>query len=302
MSKTIIILAVGAAVIAGLFFIFWNGQNLEEQEAPAGTETESEIYAMPERLNLEIPSEISAPNNPCYSLEVPESVKEARSSFKEKTEQTKATQEQILDQRELPLEIYQGRTDGKFVALTVDTGVGGAEGMDEILKIAKHYNIQLTFFLTGCWILENPELTQRIFIEGHSMGNHSLTHANLASVSDENARKEISETDRIFNDVLGFTPVFFRKPQYAGGERANQILAEFNKISIQGYPNLGDTTGWRSETTPADVLVLVKRDTEPGAIWVFHNLSPTDLRVLEDVVRFHLEQGYKLVKIEDILP
>jgi peptidoglycan/xylan/chitin deacetylase (PgdA/CDA1 family) len=139
-------------------------------------------------------------------------------------------------------------------------------------------------------------------MEGHSIGNHSLAHANLASISDEKARTEISETDRIINDTLGFVPAFFRKPQYAGGSRANEISAEFGKIVIQGHPNLGDTTGWRSETTADDVLARVKRDTESGAIWVFHNLSPTDLRALEDVVRFHLEEGYKLVKVEDILP
>ncbi|MEX2145302.1 MAG: polysaccharide deacetylase family protein [Candidatus Spechtbacterales bacterium] len=296
--KNIAIFIVFILVGTVLFLGFRNNKDVAEQEIP---QIESGITVLPERLNLEIPDGIPEPNNPCYSLEVSESAKLAKNEFADKTEQAKTNNDKLLSQIELPLEIYQGRIDDKRVALTIDTGVGGKEGMNEILKIAEHYNIHLTFFVTGCWILENPELTQRIFKDGHTIGSHGLTHANLSVISDEKARMEISETDRIFNDVLGYTPVFFRKPQYAGGERVVNILAEFDKISAQGYPNLGDTTGWRSGTAPEDVLNLVKRDTEPGAIWVFHNLSATDLKAFEDMVRFHLEEGYKLVKIEEIL-
>jgi len=284
----------------GLFFVL--GQNNTDESTSPQEKNEGSIFVLPDKLNIKFAEEIPTPNNPCYSLEVEQHIKENRAEFSQITESETHAGEIILQKYNPPLEINRGSTENMQVALTIDTGTGGSYGIDEILQIARHYDVYLTFFLTGCWVLENPELTQKIFTEGHSIGNHSLTHRNLADASDEAVMREITETERILQETLGIKSPFFRKPHYAGGERITNMLGELGYISVQGYPDFGDTGGWRSSSTSQEVLNNIKQKTAPGAIWVLHNLSPSDLGSFEDIVRFHLEEGYKLIGVEKLLP
>ena len=256
---------------------------------------------LPEPLHPQLPEEIAPVHNQCADLRVPEHIRQAAAELAEQKEKAEQQKLQVLATHQLPSEIFRGNANKKAVALTVDTGVGGADGVEQILQLAKHYDISLTFFLTGCWVLENPELTQEIAQQGHSIANHTLTHLNLGSASDAQANREIAETQRILREVLGWQPMLFRKPQYAGGERITSLLADYTMISVQGYPDLGDTTGWRPGTTSQQVEALVKRKTVPGAIWVLHNLSLADLGALEEIIRFHIMEGYTIVPVEELL-
>ncbi|MEX0877368.1 MAG: polysaccharide deacetylase family protein [Candidatus Spechtbacterales bacterium] len=311
-KKRILTTVIFLGVTGALFFLFiTNKTPVMDDSIPKASHESDVIVAensdvaepgnLPARLDPEFPDKIDNPYNPCYSLDVEDEIKEKRKEFLEHTNRAKVENEQLLKKNNLPLEVFRGSEHVQSVALTIDTGVGGAEGIAQLLDIAEHYDIGLIFFVTGCWALENPELLQEIFTRGHGIGNHSLTHLNLARASDIAVEREIGETDRILEEILGFHPALFRKPQYAGGERITKFAAEHAKISVQGYPDLGDTAGWHSASTPEGVLNRVKRGTASGAIWVFHNLSLSDLLAFEDIIRFHLEEGYELVGVEEML-
>lgn len=310
----ILLMAAGAS----LFFALSNKNPAPDMEKEGiqkdqktALESEEKETGLSEMLDLAFPNEIPSPYNPCYSLEVgkgsngehgsAEDIQGNLGQMQHVIEKAKARSNDVLVNNELPLEIHRGDSAKRFVALTIDTGTGGPEGITQLLEIAEHYDISLTFFLTGCWVLENPILTQVIMAGGHSIGNHSLTHLNLSGASEAAVQREIGETDRILEEVAGFKPALFRKPQYAGGDRITNMAAEFNKISVQGYPDLGDTGGWHKDSTAESVFKRIKQNTEPGAIWVLHNLSLSDLNAFEDIVRFHLENGYDIVRVEDML-
>ena len=293
-------------IIPGLLILAITGffaMRKEERVAVPTQDTSSQPVstALPQPLRPVFPETIAEPSNPCSDLTVDEAIRANRETFADRAREADAYAARLRAQLTLPKELDRGNPDRRVVSLTIDTGTGGADGIPQLLDIAAHYKIPLTFFLTGCWMLENPELTQRIMSEGHSIANHTLTHLNLASASDEEAEREIAETERILRDITGISPAIFRKPQYAGGERIRGWGGRHGMVSVRGYPDFGDTTGWREGVTSDDVLALVSRKTVPGAIWVFHNLSSSDLRAFEDVVRFHLEEEYALVRVEDLL-
>ena len=311
-KKRILVFATLLGVTGTLFFVFGASKTpvIDDDTSKLTYQSDGDVDEniniaesddLPIRLNPEFPEKIDNPHNPCYSLEVSEEIKENKLNFSENINKTDVLNRSILEKSELPLEIFRGNENIRSVALTIDTGVGGIEGVGQLLDLAEHYNIDLTFFVTGCWVLENPELTQEILIKGHSLGNHSLSHLNLSKASVASIEREIGETSRIIEEVAGFQPIFFRKPQYAGGDIIVKMAGDYGMISIQGYPDLGDTGGWHSDSSPEGVFRRVKNGTSPGAIWVFHNLSLSDLKAFEDIIRFHLEEGYKLVKIEEII-
>lgn len=259
-----------------------------------------EVWPYPEPLGLTFLDEYPELTFTCPTTRVAESVQEARSQISAAANEANIRADRLRT-RTLPHEMIRGREDTNAVAITIDTGTGGGYGTTELLDIAAHYNIDLTFFVTGCWALENPELMRRIVADGHSIGQHTLTHLNLSGATQDTIARELDEASRIIEETIGVRVALFRKPQYAGGEEVVIAAGERGMISAQGWPDLGDTTGWRSTTDVEDVLSRVRTFTAPGAIWVMHNISLTDLNAFEDIVRFHLEEGYDLVRIEELI-
>jgi peptidoglycan-N-acetylglucosamine deacetylase len=310
-----------AVLAVGVFLVFQMGEDKQinkQQEHTAIPYTEEQEeedkevrndpqdqkrkqIVLRDSLRPEFPDAIAPVNNPCWDLSMSDGVRQLAAHLIERKAEEEQLREAVLKKVGVPREIFRGNENRKTVALTIDTGVGGSDGIEQLLQLGEHYGVTFTFFITGCWVLENPELTQEIARTGHSIGNHTLTHLNLGTASEQEVRREIGETQRILQEVLGWEPFLFRKPQYAGGERITQLAGEYGMVSVQGYPDFGDTTGWHSETTAQHVAQLVKRKTAPGAIWVFHNLSLADVRAFEEIIRFHITEGYEIVRVGDML-
>jgi len=298
MKRSIVIWSfILLALLAGYAFFV---SDTSQQEVTGQDPIVEEVWPYPEPLNVTFLDEYPELTFTCPTTKVAESVQEAKLQIKEAAIEANERADRLRT-RTLPYEIIRGREDTNAVALTVDTGTGGGYGTTELLDIAAHYNIDLTFFVTGCWALENPELMRRIVADGHSIGQHTLTHLNLSGAAEDTIARELDEASRIIEQTIGVRVALFRKPQYAGGEEVVIAAGERGMISAQGWPDLGDTTGWRSTTDAEDVLSRVRAHTAPGAIWVMHNISLTDLNAFEDIVRFHLEEGYVLVRIEELI-
>ena len=53
--------------------------------------------------------------------------------------------------------------------------------------LARH-DAHATFFVIGSQVNEHPDLTRRILAEGHELGVHTFTHAELAAAAAVAAR------------------------------------------------------------------------------------------------------------------
>lgn len=311
-NRLVVIAGVAAIAVAVVFLVSGperkQGSGNEQGQTgtslgtdPTDTVVERERGPLPDPLGFVFPDELPELAFPCASLRVPERVQAEKAALIDATNAQNRSNGMLLDRVTLPLEIERGPKTQNAVALTVDTGTQGPLGIAEILDIAKHYDVPVTFFVTGCWTLENPELAQRIVAESHTLAHHTLTHVNLSDVGEGALLRELDETTRIIEETTGVTPVLFRKPLYAGGEAITEAVGEHGMVSVQGWPDLGDTTGWHEDVDAEGVLSRIESRTGPGAIWVFHNLSLADLNAFERVVRFHLEAGYDLVSVKELI-
>jgi peptidoglycan/xylan/chitin deacetylase (PgdA/CDA1 family) len=107
--------------------------------------------------------------------------------------------------------------DGKKVVLTFDDGPAPIGALKDILKTLRHEDIKAEFFVIGSEVEENPQKTKMIVREGHDIQNHSWSHVNLATASEEQVRLELSQTQDVIADVTGVTPTKVRPPFGAGG-------------------------------------------------------------------------------------
>jgi len=100
------------------------------------------------------------------------------------------------------------KTNEKVFSLTFDGGSITA-GADSILDILKKNNIKTTFFLTGKFIIKNPEITQKIIDDGHEIGNHSYSHPHFTQFESNFSHNLLEGVDRaIINHMQPITHIF----------------------------------------------------------------------------------------------
>ncbi len=87
-----------------------------------------------------------------------------------------------------------------------------------VLDILKKYNIKATFFLVGSQAEQYPDLVRRIVAEGHLVGNHTYTHANLADIPPEQIQIELNATQRLIESITGRSTTLFRPPYNADSQ------------------------------------------------------------------------------------
>jgi peptidoglycan/xylan/chitin deacetylase (PgdA/CDA1 family) len=78
--------------------------------------------------------------------------------------------------------VYRGNPNRRMVALTFDATYGDNQTY-ELLEILRNNNIKATFFLSGIWLINYPQLARAIAAEGHEIGNHSYTHPHMPLIT-----------------------------------------------------------------------------------------------------------------------
>lgn len=100
------------------------------------------------------------------------------------------------------------------IALTFDDGPN-ATWTPRLLDVLAKYDVRGTFFLLGGRATAQPELVQRMAAAGHTIGNHSWSHPNLARTPANRVREELRRTSDTLEQILG-QPVNFFRPPYGG--------------------------------------------------------------------------------------
>lgn len=199
------------------------------------------------------------------------------------------------------------KSKAKKVVLTFDDGPSYLY-TEKILDILKLKNVKATFFLIGSRMIEDPQIVRRIYLDGHDLGNHTYNHIRLDKFIDQRVDDEIAETNRVYQNIVGFTPKFFRPP----GGRTNKLVLEtlehYDLKPIGWTINANDFLyGGQQvdddyiEKKVASILSLLKRKLKPGAIILMHNGSVVSLAVLPEIISYVTSQGYEFVKLSDVV-
>jgi peptidoglycan/xylan/chitin deacetylase (PgdA/CDA1 family) len=198
--------------------------------------------------------------------------------------------------------VTQLSTSRHVVALTFDGG-SGAQGAPAILAALAAANVKATFFLTGDFVRRNPLVVAAIVRAGHVIGNHTMTHPQLTTVSAAVARDEITDAAALIQHATGTSPrPWFRFPYGAYDQRSLTL------VHALGYGAIGwtvDTLGWKGKTagTSRDVVTRVLHGLRPGEIVLMHlGANPDDgttydAAALPSVIAALRSAGYEFVPL-----
>ncbi|MGN7388228.1 polysaccharide deacetylase family protein [Sporosarcina sp. SAFN-015] len=105
-----------------------------------------------------------------------------------------------------------GDANPEVVLLTIDDAPD-KRALD-MAKTLKSLDAPAIFFVNGHFIDtdEQKAVLKEIHDMGFVIGNHTKTHANLKTLSEEEQREEIVAVNDIVEEVTGERPIFFRAP------------------------------------------------------------------------------------------
>lgn len=94
-----------------------------------------------------------------------------------------------------------GNKEKKYIYLTFDSGyeAGYTEG---ILKILKENDVKAAFFITAHYLNTASDLVKQMIQNGNIVGNHTVNHANLTGLSNDEIKEEIM---KLHNSVYEVT-------------------------------------------------------------------------------------------------
>ncbi|KAL2915253.1 hypothetical protein HK105_205118 [Polyrhizophydium stewartii] len=127
------------------------------------------------------------------------------------------------------------KRSGTF-ALTFDDGPSSY--VPRLLDILKANGVKATFFINGrnfadLTQADSQDRLRRAFNEGHQIASHTLTHADLATLSNAAMWQEMADNDALIKAVIGKRPVYMRPPY---GSYNDNVLAA---MGTWGYKVIG---------------------------------------------------------------
>jgi peptidoglycan/xylan/chitin deacetylase (PgdA/CDA1 family) len=202
-----------------------------------------------------------------------------------------------------PLLVQRGPADQPWVALTLDAGADAAP-VPAMLKTLREHNIKITFFLTGKWIKDNPDLTRQIVDDGHEIANHTFTHPDMRNLSDAAILKELADTETLLTETTGASSrPLFRPPFGAYDERVLRLVVGAGYLPIYWTLDSLDSVG--EPKTPDFLFERVTAKLTPeklrGAIILAHCGSQPTAVALPRILDRFAEMGFAVKKVSEVL-
>lgn len=186
----------------------------------------------------------------------------------------------------------------KTLYLTFDEGYENGYTA-QILDVLKKNNVPAAFFITGPYLEKETELVKRMVLEGHTVGNHSINHPSLPSVTDdEKLKKEITDLNDKFKEKFGKEMKYMRPPR---GEYSERTLAISRDL---GYTNVFWSFAYRDWETNNQkgtdyAYDEIMKGVHDGAVLLLHAVSKDNANVLDTAIKDLKKKGYTFKSLDE---
>lgn len=163
-----------------------------------------------------------------------------------------------------------------------------------VLDILAAEHVKATFFMVGHRVPGNEHLLQRMYYEGHEIGNHSWDHANLTRLSPEQFDSEIQSTQNAIARAGVPTPHLLRPPYGA----VNDLVKSRAHMTIVRWDI--DPDDWRTQD-PARICQEILAQAKPGGIVLLHDVYPSTADALAPVIDQLRAANYQFVTVSQLM-
>ncbi len=179
------------------------------------------------------------------------------------------------------------------IALTFDDGPHPVY-TEQILDGLKERGVTATFFVLGENIAGNEAILERMYQEGHLIGNHTYSHLKLDCMDQSCAVEEIRKTSQLVEQVTGEGTEYVRPPF---GIWSRELEYDVTMLPVLWTI---DTLDWTTKNVPATVNKVLKQAKDQD-ILLFHDCYASSAEAALRVVDELQARGYEFVTVDRII-
>lgn len=180
----------------------------------------------------------------------------------------------------------------KTVALTFDDGPKRTNTSLTLTNLMKS-GIRATFFLIGNLIKAGADVTIREHDEGHAIGGHNWTHANVTKVSGDKLRAMRPRLDGVLEEIIGIPTRYNRVPY---GLYVQMIRAKAGWPLIQWSLDTYDWRGFSAKKIAATVMNQI----DDGDIILCHDVKDNTHDAVPLIVKGLEARGYIFLTVDEL--
>lgn len=193
---------------------------------------------------------------------------------------------------------WDNKSGEKVLYLTFDCGYKYGDLTARILDTLKEKNVKAAFFCTMDYLKTEPSEIARMINEGHTVGNHSVTHPDCTTVSREKLAWELLGVHNYMRVNFGYSPKYFRFPTGAYSQNTLELADSVGYRSVFWSVAYAD---WDPENQQGveSAFSQVTSRLHPGAVILLHSTSPDNADILGRVIDYAREQGYEFRTLDE---
>lgn len=212
----------------------------------------------------------------------------------------------------------------KTFYLTYDFPTGLQANAEKVLDLLKLYNARASFFISGDFLSQRPDLVLRMDKENHVIGSLGWTLEDAARISARNEKtflKNLTKLDDNFRLLAGRRlDSFFRPPEGSFSQHVLWLIRNagyyptFWGLEMHDFwPDSKNTLNYRFDIlrgrdyniskypyTVEQALNLIKQELHPGLILRLDGRSKVEVDLLEPLLKYLSEKGYTCLNLNDI--
>lgn len=206
------------------------------------------------------------------------------------SKKTKETEGEIQQKESVE---ESGVKEKPSIAITFDDGPS-SRYTGRLLDGLKERNVKASFFLIGENAEESPVLVERIYKEGHLIGNHTYSHVQMTHLSEEAAVREIEKTDQVISAITG-EHVAYMRPPFGAWQRELEVRMEVLPVLWSVDP-----LDWTTENVD-EIVSKVVTEVEEGDIILLHDCYASSVEAALRIVDILQKEGYEFVTVDRLL-
>ena len=190
-----------------------------------------------------------------------------------------------------------------LVTFTFDDGI--SNNTDELLDILESEKITATFFIIGETLgktltTPNRAKLKAIHDKGHTVGNHTYSHANIVKLSQEDLRGEIAGASAEIRATIDHKMKYFRPPYGS----INASIRKF--VTDKGFRivlwDLDPRDVKRSKEDMLDYYTSSFHHADPkktSYIILQHDRRKDSVQLVPDIAKIVRDKGFKIVSLDE---
>lgn len=193
--------------------------------------------------------------------------------------------------------ICLGNSEKKQIYLTFDYGFE-AGYTPHILDVLKENDVKATFFITAHYVNTAGDLVERMIKEGHIIGNHTVNHKSMPTISLDQIKTEVMDLHQMIYTKYQYEMKYIRPPK---GEYSRRTVAYTNSLGYKtvmwsfAYDDWEQDRQGREEYAKKKIL----DNLHNGEVMLLHGTSKDNSNILDEIIKETKKQGYEIKSLDE---